>query len=218
MNQRFVRMTFYFTYVMLITTGTICFIEAISNKDPSIRHIMNLEVCISVVAAYFYGQFLEKLSKSEDTIDYPEINLTRYTDWFVTTPLMLLVLCLVLVYNNKSSLSFAMFLVIVMLNFAMLASGYMGETQKVDKNVALSIGFIFFFMLYALIFILFVQPNPSFDNIIIFGAFFVLWSVYGIAYKMDEETKNVAFNILDLLAKAIVGIFFWMYLTKVVVL
>jgi hypothetical protein len=53
MQVGLVKSSFYFTYIFLITTGTICFIEALRNPDPKIRHIMNLETCISVVAGYF---------------------------------------------------------------------------------------------------------------------------------------------------------------------
>ena len=35
------------------TTATITFIEAMRTKVPKIRHMLNLETCISVVAAYF---------------------------------------------------------------------------------------------------------------------------------------------------------------------
>ena len=48
---------------------------------PKVRHILNLETCISVVAAFFYSQFMERIKKSKDTIDYKKINVTRYTDW-----------------------------------------------------------------------------------------------------------------------------------------
>jgi len=44
--------------------------------------------------------------------------------------------------------------------------------------------------------------------------FFILWSFYGVAYFADEVTKNVTYNILDLLSKCFVGIFFWAYFTK----
>ena len=43
----------------------ICFIEALRNPNPQIRHVMNLETCISVVAGYFYGVFVDKLNKVE---------------------------------------------------------------------------------------------------------------------------------------------------------
>ena len=49
-NIKIVNSTFYITYAFLITTGTITFIEALRTKDPSIRNILNLETCISIVA------------------------------------------------------------------------------------------------------------------------------------------------------------------------
>jgi bacteriorhodopsin len=203
---------------MLVTTGTICFIESMRSDDPMIRHIMNLEVCISIIAAYFYSQFLEKLSKYKNSINYKEINMTRYIDWFMSTPLMLLVLCLILSYNNKNPLRLNIYLSILILNFGMLLSGYMGETGKISKDQGLIFGFVFFFVLFGYIYINFVKPNPIFDNKLIFGVFFVLWTIYGLVYKKDEETKNITFNILDLSAKGLVGIFFWIYLTKVIII
>ena len=95
--------TFYITYVLLLTTGTICFIEAVRTKDIKIRNILNLEVCISIVAAYFYSRFLEKMNQESVSKKevFREINITRYTDWAITTPIMLLVLVLALVYNTQ---------------------------------------------------------------------------------------------------------------------
>jgi Bacteriorhodopsin-like protein. len=88
--------TFYVTYAFLLTTATITFIEAISTNTPQIRHIMNLETVISVVAAYFYKQFMDKLQINKNLgragdpanleKSYASINLTRYTDWAITTP------------------------------------------------------------------------------------------------------------------------------------
>ena len=66
MQISLVKNSFYFTYIFLITTGTICFIEALRNPDPRVRHIMNLETCISVVAGYFYALFVDKINKAEN--------------------------------------------------------------------------------------------------------------------------------------------------------
>ena len=55
----------------------------------------------------------------------------------------------------------------------------------------------------------------NFDNMILYGAFFVLWALYGVVYFFDEVTKNISFNILDLFSKCFVGIFFWAYYAKV---
>ena len=58
---------------------------------------------------------------------------------------------------------------------------------------------------------IYLKGKYIFDNSLLYWAFFILWSMYGVLYMMDEKTKNVGFNILDLFAKCFVGIFFWAY-------
>ena len=41
--------SFMITYIILLTTGTITFIEALRTNSPQIRHIFNLETAISVI-------------------------------------------------------------------------------------------------------------------------------------------------------------------------
>jgi bacteriorhodopsin len=215
--------TFYVTYAFLLTTMTVTFIEAISTKDAKIRHIMNLETVISIVAAYFYKQFMDKLnitqelgsdSSNSKKKDYASINVTRYMDWAITTPVMLWALCLVLGYNNGVSLNGSFFLLILVLNYAMLGAGYLGETKQMNKRRSTILGFVFFFALYAAIYMKYLHVNNVFDNQIIFWAFVVFWTGYGILHEKDDETKNIGYNILDLFSKCFVGIFFWAYLTK----
>lgn len=209
-----VKFSFYITYIMLLTTGTITFIEAISTTDVNIRHIMNVETCISIVAAYFYSSFVAKLDKS---INYEEINKIRYVDWFITTPLMLLVLCLALSYSDKTNLHIMQYVVIIVLNYAMLTVGYMGETKTMEKQNALVLGFLFYAALFGYIGYLFVMNNPSWYNLVIYGLFVVLWGLYGVFYVLREDIKIIGYNILDLFAKCLVGIFLWMYFAKVLV-
>lgn len=214
-----VKTTFYITYIFLLTTGTITFIESLRTPSPVVRHIMNIETCISVVAAYFYSQFVEKLKASEGKpLPYEEINLTRYTDWMISTPLMLFVLCMVLGSEKKKAFTFSTFLIVLVLDIGMLISGYLGETKKIDKLLAVFLGFVFFFAMYAFIWMVFMSTGKNtFGASLSYFIFLFVWTVYGIVYMMDEETKNIAYNILDLIAKAFVGIFFWMYFTKAIV-
>mgnify|MGYP001189818620 FL=1 len=208
-----VKNSFYLTYVFLITTATITFIEAMRTKVEKVRHILNLETCISVVAAYFYGKFVGIIEKP--SIDYKKINMTRYVDWSITTPIMLLVLCLAFLYNSGGRLKFKTYLIILALNFSMLFSGYAGSVNMIDKYVALMIGFVFFFALYGFIYQQFISKKPIFDNLILFWSFFTFWIIYGLVYLQPDKLKTVAFNYLDLFSKAFVGIFFWAYFTKV---
>ena len=207
----FVKLTFYITYVFLMTTATITFIESITTDDVRARHILNLETCISVVATFFYSKFVEQI---EEGVDYKQINIDRYTDWMITTPLMLLVLCLVFVYNTKTTLKLWSFFVVLVLNLGMILTGYLGEVDYMNRTNANIIGFGFFAVLFGYLYKTFLHKKYNFDNMLIFSSFFILWALYGVFYEYDEQFKNVAFNILDLFAKCFVGIFFWAYFTK----
>ena len=215
-----VKFTFYVTYVLLITTGTITFIEALATKTPFVRHIMNLETCISIIAGYFYSQFVTKVTTaSGGVVDYKDINETRYNDWFITTPLMILALMLALSYNNnKSSVHIGTYASAVILNFAMLYSGYLGEKNTISKGAGCLIGFIFFIALFGLIYMSFVKGSSSKFTFVLFGIYLAIWGLYGFVYLLDEENKNIAYNILDAAAKCFVGLGLWTYFTKILVL
>ena len=60
--------SFYITCAFLVTTGTITFIEALRTPIAPMRHILNLETCISIVAAYFYGKFITMLEPHKHLI------------------------------------------------------------------------------------------------------------------------------------------------------
>lgn len=233
MQVSLVKSSFYFTYIFLITTGTICFIEALRNPIPQIRHIMNLETCISVVAGYFYGLFVDKLNKAEketeetkeakenngdskeSELPLEKINDMRYTDWAISTPLMLLVLCMVLGMENKITVTFMPFVLILLFNFLMLGSGYVGELGKISTLMANSIGFLFFFLMYGTVWKVYMSGSKvTKQSQVIFWLFVGLWALYGVFYQTPQLTKIFGYNILDLLSKAFVGIFFWFYLTK----
>lgn len=212
-KDKYVTTTFYITYAFLMTTATITFIEAIRTKDIKIRNILNLETCISIVAAFFYGRFISEIKEG---VDYKTINVTRYTDWAITTPIMLLVLVLAFLYNtNGGPMGFTSYLVILFFNYFMLGFGYLGEIGFLEKNYANMLGFIGFFGLYYYIYIKYISGKDNFDNKILYWAFFILWIFYGVFYFMDDTTRNVGYNILDLLSKCFVGIFFWAYFTGV---
>lgn len=212
-NQELVSNSFYVTYAFLMTTATITFIEAIRTKNPKIRNILNLETCISVVAAFYYGQFVEEIKSGAD---YEKINVTRYVDWSITTPIMLLVLVLAFLYNNKKGpMRFSNYLIILLFNYLMLGFGYVGEIGMLDKQWANTFGFLAFFALYYFIYVKYIAGNKNSDNNILFGAFVFLWALYGVFYTMDSVTRNVGYNVLDLFSKCFVGIFFWAYFTGV---
>jgi len=211
-----VKFTFYFTYILLITTGTITLVEALATTNPIVRHVMNLETCISIIAGYFYSQFITKVTTGSGVIDYKSINETRYNDWVITTPLMILALMIALSYNNKESVHVGTYITAVLLNFGMLYTGYLGEKNTISKKSGCILGFIFFIALFALIYFSFVKGSKAF-NFLLFGIYLLIWGLYGFVYLLDEENKNIMYNILDVSAKCFVGLGLWTYFTKILV-
>lgn len=210
-----VKGSFNITYVLLITTATITFIEAIRTTSPTIRHIFNLETCISVVAGYFYGIFIKKTSQ-EDKVDWSEITKIRYIDWAITTPMMLLALCLVLSYNSKTVIHLPVMLTIIALNYGMLLLGYLGEINIIDRLAADIFGFMLFFGMFYIIYYNFIRQRPEYSNLVMYGLYLFIWTLYGLVYMLNEEWKNITMNILDLTAKCLVGLGLWIYYTRIV--
>jgi len=215
-----VDVSFQVSYIILLTTATITFIESLRTNTPMLRHIFNLETCISLVAGYFYGLFLdrlEKFKKENKKIDWKEISQLRYLDWMITTPMMLIVLCGTLAYNNKTHISFFPITLILFLNYVMLGFGYLGEINAMDKMYAWAISFLAFFGIFGTIYSYFMQPKQRYVNYILYALYFIVWSMYGLVYFFEEGTKNICLNMLDVISKCLVGIGIWVYFTKIIV-
>jgi bacteriorhodopsin len=219
--QYYVKFSFIITYVLLLTTGVITFIEALRTNIPSVRHILNLETCISLIAGYFYSIFVQKINESSQNdikIDWKDISVTRYIDWAITTPLMLLALCIVLGKNTNTPIKLPVYLTIIIMNYLMLFLGYLGETGVMNHNLSMVLGYIPFFIMFQIIFVTFVKPKYIKDNYILFTIFLSVWGLYGIVFMFNEEYKNIAMNILDLTAKCLIGLSLWVYYSKIIVL
>jgi hypothetical protein len=213
--------TFYSTYVLLLTTGTITFIEALRTPIPAVRHIMNLETCISLIAGYFYSVFNQEIKYADEKnlpIDYAKINRIRYIDWSISTPLMILALTLFLSLNTGIPVKLMTYATLALLDFGMIGLGYLGETGGMNRKLAWVTSFICFFLLFGLIAYIFLRGKFHLANVVVFSLFFIVWSIYGLVYDLDDEKKNTAFNILDAVAKCIIGITLWAYFTKILVL
>jgi bacteriorhodopsin len=183
------------------------------------RHVLNLETCISVVAGYFYSVFvsqIETFSNKGIDIDWSDISKTRYIDWVITTPMMLLALCLVLAQNAKKFVTLGVIGTIVLLNYAMLYIGYAGENNMMNKSLSQVFGFIPFIIMFSIIYFKYVKSSGSIANKVLYTIYLVVWSMYGFVFMLGEEYKNIGMNILDFTAKCFIGIALWAYYTKII--
>ena len=92
----------------------------------------------------------------------------------------------------------------------MLIFGFLGELNYLNKYVSLILGLFFFTLSFKYIFDNFVQFN--FINYITLGIFIFIWLLYAVAFLLDFNTKNIAYNLLDLISKNCFGIFLFFYL------
>ena len=201
--------SFMTTYIALFGYTAITLIEALRTPSVNTRHIMNVETTVSLVAGVVYGTFIDKMKQPNFKLE--EIIPTRYIDWMITTPLILLAVALF--YNTRaSSIDYKCFSIVIILNWLMLLFGYLGERKIISSLKGLLIGFIF----YALMLIfMFYNIIPKGCSLVVFIIFAVIWGGYGIAYMLEEEEKNIAYNILDITSKALFGVVLWMYFGKV---
>jgi bacteriorhodopsin len=214
-----VKTSFTLTYILLLTTSLVTFIEAIRTQNPLVRHIFNLETCVSLVGGYFYSVFVgmvDDFKKRNVNFDWDAITKIRYIDWSITTPMMLLSLCLVLAKESKKIIHLTTILLIVFLNYIMLYVGYLGEINVLNKTLACIGGFIPFVIMFYIIFTKYVIIDKGFSKYYLFVIYVVTWSFYGLVYLLGDEYKNIAMNILDCFSKCIVGLLLWGYYTNII--
>jgi hypothetical protein len=87
----------------------------------------------------------------------------------------------------------------------MLFFGYLGETNILNKNIYIFIGFIFFGFMFYKIWIIF--ANITKISRIIFYIMAFIWGWYGIAAIFNVIPKNIMYNILDIFSKNFFSIF-----------
>ena len=161
------------------------------------------------------------------------ITTIRYLDWFITTNMLLISLSLFSLFNNiyydtkkselekydelkKFDFNFIkqeygdIFLKIFTANTLMLIFGFLGEINFLNKYISLTIGLFFFTLSFKYIFDNFIQFN--YINYITLSIFIFIWLLYAVAFLLYFNTKNIAYNLLDLISKNCFGIFLFFYL------
>lgn len=210
---------FYVTLVISIIVQLITGVAGIGAlfvKIPGevnlIRQLLMLEVIVQMVEGMFYFWLAYNYNKS--------VNITpeRYLDWAITTPTMLITLMLYLIYldkrekvTNDEELDFFkltkdntnVIVPVLLLNWLMLLFGYLGEMRIIPVLTGVALGFIPFFLFFYLIYKhYYIEIGGT-----LFWYFCFFWSFYGFVAVLPYYLKNSFYNILDLFAKNIFGIF-----------
>ncbi len=181
-------------------------------KYAFLKQMMLLEVVVQFIEGSFYIYWFKNFKKVAN------VTPTRYLDWVITTPTMLVNLIFYLIFlhsldtNTSDTLHFFelfkqesnTILPILLLNWAMLLFGYLGEISVLPVIVGVTLGFIPFLMYYYTIYHTYVLNEKGFK---IFMYFFIFWTLYGCVAILPYKLKNICYNILDLFSKNFFGIF-----------
>ena len=137
---------------------------------------------------------------------------TRYVDWVISTPVMLVSTALFFCHRREVDLEWAdgRLLAVLGLNWLMLAFGFALEVSRaIPPIVALSLGGLAFVGSFTVL-ALFVAPTDAL-SVGLFSAMYVVWALYGVAAGLDEVPKNVSYNALDVVSKNFYGLFLFVY-------
>ena len=146
------------------------------------------------------------------------ITPTRYFDWAITTPTMLVNLIFYLIFLKDNNIQFFelfkrefyTILIILLLNWLMLLFGYLTEIRMIPVTGVI-LGFIPFLIYYYIIYKKYAIDSPGID---LFYYFFFIWCFYGVSALFSYKIKNMCYNILDLFSKNFFGVFLFYLLYK----
>lgn len=202
--------------IIQVITGIIEIITLFIKVPPKfvfLQQMMLLEVIVQFIEGSFYMYWLYNFN------NILNITPSRYVDWVITTPTMLVNLIFYLFFlqykdNNISdklhffelfNQEFYTIITILLLNWLMLLFGYLGEIHLLHVLLGVSLGFIPFLIYYYIIYKKYAILSK--DGLKLFFYFFIVWSLYGIVAILPYKIKNICYNILDLFSKNFFGIF-----------
>jgi hypothetical protein len=207
-----IKQYFEYSYKFIIFAFVVSFITMLLSKQDHIRLILFIEILITGISGYMYYLFTQSMKQKEGELDLKYIDKLRYNGWSFSTPLMMSVLCLVLSASTNIPLKTRTLITVIALDYLMLFFGYLGELGNIDRVTAAVLGFIPFFAMFYVVFTTFILKYNLF-NYLVFFIYFILWSGYGVAYLLDEPTKNIVTNFLDVTAKGVFAVGLSIYYT-----
>lgn len=199
--------TLILSIVVQVVTGIIealTLLIKVPVKSILLKQMMLLEVIVQFVEGSFYLYWFLNFKKIKN------ITPSRYADWVITTPTMLVnLICYYIFLQNKNltfgkiwSQEWKTIIPILCLNWLMLLFGYLGETKVLPILTSVFLGFIPFIIYFYIIYKKYVTSHSS-----LFYYFVVFWALYGLAATFPYIMKNNWYNILDLFAKNFFGIY-----------
>lgn len=208
----FFHVLLYMTEIVKLTTQASIFIQALSGvfgvkgiltKVPESKKVLvdvlKLETFVTAIQLAFYIGLYK-------FFDLAKMATQRYFDWFITTPIMIISMAMYYIYESKKTFEYKHSLTqMIIANFVMLLAGFLAETGKLNRIVALGIGFAAFAFVFRTLYIEY-RTEESDD---LFKLLTSVWALYGVAFMFPEVPKNIVYNGLDLISKNFFAFFLY---------
>tara|TARA_B100000787_G_scaffold55830_1_gene40577 strand:+ start:694 stop:1374 length:681 start_codon:yes stop_codon:yes gene_type:complete len=224
MNTTLVYKTIYLSLIVQIITTIISFnglIIKLKKKDFVLKEILVLEGVVQLIESCFYVWVIFSIH------DLNKVTPRRYIDWTFSTPIMLISTIVFMKYQEYEEKDIDKKLKMIdffkehkyniakifIYNGLMLLFGFLGETGIIDKRIGITIGFIFFYLSFNLIYREYGKKSDMGKKLFTFLV--IVWGLYGIAAITDIKTKNISYNILDIISKNFYGLFIYYKITQI---
>lgn len=199
----YLKKSYEITFLMLISITILVYFRSTNSKlDNNKKLSLQLSGFVTTIASFHYYYMM---NYENSPVSY------RYFDWFFTTPILLIDLCILLDILDKK-----LIIKIISLNTLMLLSGYLGEINILSTLNSTIIGFIPFIIMFYLIKQKMNESNKKIDdnkksqNNKLYYVFTLLWTLYGANHLIPvEDIKNISYNILDLITKGFFGLYIY---------
>jgi len=211
-------LTFFLAMIILSGSTVFTLLGSLATYNSENRYLKNAlisETAVNVIATIAYIYFIQYLY--DDKIPLEGVTSFRYLDWVITTPLLLLSFALYSSYRTNKEresgekfqdVDFTPLSYIIVLNLIMLLFGFLGENKLMNKHYAFAIAIVAFALLFYFIYEDYVKDKAE-SLTPLYGVFLFVWFLYGVAYYLPVMSKNIMYNILDIIAKSAFGIFLW---------
>jgi bacteriorhodopsin len=206
------------TYVSLLAQfltgiyGIYGLFHAVPSTHHALKTSLQIEMFVQLIEFIFYLWFVSHFHLAS-------MAPTRYRDWVVTTPLLLISAMLYFYYEEKRQQGqdttnavrdfirehLATIAIVVVANFFMIAFGYAGEVGWLSMPTSVTLGFVAFGIAFYTMWARLASKSTVGNRLFWFIA--IVWTFYGVAFMFPMAEKNIAYNLLDVVAKNFFGVY-----------
>lgn len=191
--MEFIEKTYEVAFILLVCVSIITSLRSLRVNNELDQLKLQLSTMITSIASFHYYFMLNRI---ENIVAY------RYLDWFFTTPLLLIDLCITVGITDKKLIT-----ELIAYNTAMITTGFLGEIHLISRMNGTIFGFIPLYLIFKKIYD---NMEKTEKNITLFKFFTGLWITYGLIYTTPQENiRNISYNVLDVFSKGAFGMYLY---------